>query len=494
VSVIPAEVDVDGEESQGFEAAVTAARAGGEGATQAEASGAGDAAARAVVSGSGDAAAESESPGAGDAAAQGGSRSPGAAAPQLGLAEREADWRREEARGDLTNLRLDAGLGLSLGAYAGAEVHTVAERVAAARGGADVQLVMLVAELEAREVEAPDGLSRVDWLRSLAPGLTGAQAKAFVTVGRAMADPVWRELAARVALQQISVPAAAVIIDFHTQTAPAADPDELATALQDLLGQAPGLRLEQVRTLARHHTEQVRPPKDEDRLDAGRRAASGLWFGQPTKNGMIPFRGLLDPERGAAMKSAVDGLAQPRPEKDECGRTIGPDPRTPATRRADALATLIGRAVAAADGVPVTDKAKIVVVIDWESLIGQVVGTGWTMTGDVLSAETVRRMACDATIIPMILGRKGEILDLGRHERLVTRGLRLALWQRDGGCTFPGCTVPATWCDAHHVIHWSRGGKTSLLTTALLCDGHHQHVHRHDLTATVTAHDVTWHL
>ena len=407
---------------------------------------------------------------------------------------RAADWAREEARGDLTNLRLDAGLGFDLGGYAGAEVHTVAERVAAARGSADVQLVSLVAELEAREIDAPDGLTRIDWLRSLAPGLTGAQAKAFVTVGTAMRDPGWRELAARVALQQISVPAAAVILDFHTQAAPAADPDELATATADLLAQAPGLRLEEVRRLVRHHTEQVRPPKDEDRLDAGRRAASGLWFGQPTKNGMIPFRGLLDPERGAAFKSAVDALAKPRPDKDECGRTIGPDPRTPATRRADALAELIGRAVAAADGVPVTDKAKIVVTIDWESLIGQVVGTGWTMTGDVLSAETVRRMACDATIIPMVLGRKGEILDLGRHERLVTRGLRLALWQRDGGCTFPNCTVPATWCDAHHVIHWSRGGTTSLLTTALLCDRHHVHVHRYDLTATVTTHDVTWHL
>jgi hypothetical protein len=408
-------------------------------------------------------------------------------------AQRESDWALHEDRGDLSNLRIDAGLGFPLHAHPATDVHAVAEQVAAARGTADVALVTLIADLERRDMQAPDGLSRVDWLRTLAPQLTGAQAKAFLTVARASNDPTWRDLTARVHLQQITVPAAAAILDFHSRVAPAADPDDLAVALGDLTDQAPTLTLEALHRLARHHTEQVRPPKDEDRLDAGRKAARGLWFGQPATNGMVPFHGRLDPEGAAMFKSAIDALSRPRPEKDECDRTIAPDPRTPATRRGDALVDLIGRAVQAATGVPVTDKAKIVVTLDWETLIGQLVGTGMTMTGDVLSAETVRRMACDATIIPAVLGRKGELLDLGREVSLVTRGLRLALWHRDGGCTFPGCTVPATWCDAHHVTHWSRGGKTSLLDTALLCSGHHDHVHRHDLTATVTAHDVTWH-
>jgi hypothetical protein len=408
-------------------------------------------------------------------------------------AEREADWAAREARGDLTGLRLDAALGFALDRHASSDVHHVAEQVAAARGSADVALVTLIADLERRGLDAPDGLTRTDWLRSLAPELTGAQAKAFVTVATAMNDPAWRDLTARVHLQQVSVPAAAVILDFYKQVAPAADPDDLHTALGDLLDQAPGLRLEQVRRLARHHTEQVRPPRDEDRLDAGRRAARGLWFGQPASNGMVPFHGRLDPEGAAIFKSAIDALAKPRPDKDERDLTTTPDLRTPATRRGDALVDLISRAVQAAPGVPTTDKAKVVVTIDWDTLIGQLVGTGLSMTGEILSPETVRRMACDASIIPMVLGRDGELLDLGREQRLVTKGLRLALWQRDGGCTFPGCTVPATWCDAHHVTHWSRGGRTSLLDTALLCSNHHDHVHRYDLTATVTAFGVTWH-
>ena len=416
------------------------------------------------------------------------------AAREADWAAREADWARSEDRGDLTNLRVDAGLGFPLHGHRGSDVHTVAEQVAAARGTADVQLVTLLADLERRDLPAPDGLSRTDWLRSLAPGLTGAQAKAFATVARAMTDPAWRDLTARVHLQQVTVPAAAAILDFHTRVAPAADPDDLQVALTDLTQQAPTLTLEALHRLARHHTEQVRPPRDEDRLDAGRKASRELWFGQPATNGMVSFRGRLDPEGAAIVKSAIDALARPRPDTDEHGSTIAPDPRTPATRRADALVDLISRAVQAAAGTPVTDKAKVVVTMHWDSLIGQVVGTGMTMTGDILSAETVRRMACDAAIIPTVLGSDGELLDLGRERRLVTPALRLALWQRDGGCTFPGCTVPATWCDAHHVTHWCRGGTTSLLNAALLCSRHHDHVHRYDLTATVTAFGVTWHL
>jgi hypothetical protein len=179
----------------------------------------------------------------------------------------------------------------------------------------------------------------------------------------------------------------------------------------------------------------------------------------------------------------------------------------------DALLTVVQRGVASADGVATTDKAKVVVLIDLDTLIRDVsdvgtstgagtstgigssvgVGAGATLTGDVLSPGVVRRMACEAEIIPMVLGGDGEPLDVGRGRRLVTRSQRLAHTVRDRGCTFEGCTVPATWCDAHHLDPWSRGGKTDLSNGALLCPRHHTHVHAHDLTATVTTTGVTWH-
>ena len=133
------------------------------------------------------------------------------------------------------------------------------------------------------------------------------------------------------------------------------------------------------------------------------------------------------------------------------------------------------------------------VTIDLERLTGAIRGAGATLDRQVLSARTVRKLACDASIIPMVLGGQGQPLDVGRTKRLVTPGLLAALWARDKACTYPGCGRPPLWCDAHHVQHWADGGTTCLTNLTLLCGHHHTVVHQRDLTATVTALDVTWH-
>ncbi len=71
-------------------------------------------------------------------------------------------------------------------------------------------------------------------------------------------------------------------------------------------------------------------------------------------------------------------------------------------------------------------------------------------TGPV-TASTVRKIACDADIIPVLLGSEGRILDIGRTSRVFPPHIRKALTARDQGCAFPGCTIPATWCEAHHI-------------------------------------------
>ena len=70
----------------------------------------------------------------------------------------------------------------------------------------------------------------------------------------------------------------------------------------------------------------------------------------------------------------------------------------------------------------------------------------------------VRRLACDAEIIPAILGTESQVLDVGRTSRLVTPGIWTALVLRDQHCAFPGCTRLPLACDAHHIIHWADGG------------------------------------
>jgi len=151
------------------------------------------------------------------------------------------------------------------------------------------------------------------------------------------------------------------------------------------------------------------------------------------------------------------------------------------------------RAAAAGGDAPATSKAQVVVLIDLEHLTDTLRGAGTTLTGQDLSPATVRKLACDASIIPIVLGSQGQPLDVGRTKRLVTPALLAALWVRDKHCTFPGCSRPANWCVAHHVIHWNDGGPTALTNLALLCQHHHTYVHRWDLTATITTLGVTWH-
>jgi hypothetical protein len=92
-----------------------------------------------------------------------------------------------------------------------------------------------------------------------------------------------------------------------------------------------------------------------------------------------------------------------------------------------------------------------------------------------VSAETSRRLSCDASVVPIRSGTDDTVLDIGRKTRTVPPSIRRALEARDRSCRFPGCT--ARRCDAHHVEHWMDGGDTSVKNLVLLCRRHHRAVH-----------------
>ena len=100
-------------------------------------------------------------------------------------------------------------------------------------------------------------------------------------------------------------------------------------------------------------------------------------------------------------------------------------------------------------------------------------GAGRTGTGQSTAPSVLRRLLCDADILPIVLGGPSEILDVGREQRLVTATIRAALNQRDQGCVFPGCDTPPDACHAHHIQPWWNGGTTSLGNLVLLCPHHH---------------------
>ncbi len=109
---------------------------------------------------------------------------------------------------------------------------------------------------------------------------------------------------------------------------------------------------------------------------------------------------------------------------------------------------------------------------------------GRTDAGDGLSAETCRRLLCDAGVVPFLHDDAGKTIDVGRKTRTIPAPLRRALEARDHTCRFPGCTN-RRWLDAHHLRHWLDGGETNLLNTALLCRRHHRYLHEYGFALAV---------
>jgi len=130
-------------------------------------------------------------------------------------------------------------------------------------------------------------------------------------------------------------------------------------------------------------------------------------------------------------------------------------------------------------------KANLTVTIDFEDLKAATADAiGQTVYSNGLSAATIRRLACDAKVIPVVLGSNSEPLDVGRCERLVTKAIRRALNTRDRGCVI--CNAPPVMCDAHHLISWIDGGETKVENLALVCRRHHTDLHHGHWTITIT--------
>ncbi len=190
------------------------------------------------------------------------------------------------------------------------------------------------------------------------------------------------------------------------------------------------------------------------------------------RDGGYELRGWLDREAAEIVRSALSPLAAPRPTTD-----TEVDLRDAAQRDADALVELARRALDSGE-LPTEggERPQVVVTVPLAVLQGRI-GSASLALGGPINADIARRIACDAQVIPVVLGARGEPLDVGRASYTVPTAIRRAVVLRDGGCAFPGCAVPARWCDIHHVVHWADQGPTSVGNCVALCGRHHRLVH-----------------
>ena len=151
---------------------------------------------------------------------------------------------------------------------------------------------------------------------------------------------------------------------------------------------------------------------------------------------------------------------------------------TPQQRAADALVDIVSAAEAVERGEATTTSlpvaaAQLQVLIPYTDLLDRTAASGLLSDGTPLSAGELRILACQADLIPVVLGSKGQVLDLGQTVRLAPPPLRRAIGLRDGGCAFPGCTTPMRHCDLHHIRPWQDGGPTNRDNIVALCRVHH---------------------
>lgn len=371
----------------------------------------------------------------------------------------------------------------------------VGEAVGAAQAlvqAAQSLLVSVTHEAIARGLPKESGHSVPDWIGTWAPGIDRPEALATARMAEAVDDERFDALTAKVGDGTARVSRANVITRLTQEMTPIATAASLQAVTDLMTAQVESTSLGGLKKMAsRVREELVEPDDDED--EDNTRASRRLLRRVGTVAGLAEWQLLLDAEGQAILSAALDPLSAPRPGADEHG-VEQLDHRTASTRRADALLEIIGRGVAAPEGTTQTEKAKIHVTIDHQALAGKVAGGGHTGTGEQLSAGTIRRLACDAQIIPIVLGGPSEPLDVGRVRRLFTPSQRAAVLLRDRGCSFPGCSMPAGWTDIHHIVHWVFGGASDLDNAAALCRRHHVIVHRYGYTATVTDTEVIWHL
>lgn len=218
-----------------------------------------------------------------------------------------------------------------------------------------------------------------------------------------------------------------------------------------------------------------------------------------------PLKVLLEKLFGTTLPNFTAPVVRKKPDshgqqalfsEDEIGDPIiGADGRTREQKLLDGLTAVFDTGMSLASttfptvgGLP----PQLSVIMDYQTLYDQLTHdcpvTGPTrptatnfisqalFTGPI-SPSSIRPLSCEADLIPAVLGSNGAVLEMGRKVRLFTEDQRRALIARDRGCAAPNCTIPAPWCDAHHVVPWKTGGTTSIGNAVLLCSHHHHAVH-----------------
>ena len=331
---------------------------------------------------------------------------------------------------------------------------------------AEARWLRVLAEFDRRGAAAGEGaVTTAGWLRAACRMSPGAVRQRVEVARRLAGMPL---VADALAAGDVSYDHARLICSAVEELAEVAGAEPAAAVQAPLVAAArmvDPLRLRREIENARHAIAPDASVSEVERIHARRRLSISS-----TLDGVVVLDGILDPEGGALLMSALAPVSVP----------AGPDdPRTPRQRRADGLVELCRRGLDRGDLPEIGgERPHLTVTVDVETLERRTPARAAELAwAGAVSGETARRLACDASISRVVTAGRSEPLDVGRRTRVVPPAIRTALAIRDGGCTHPGCDRPPPFTDAHHIRHWADGGPTSLDNLILLCRTHHRAVH-----------------
>jgi hypothetical protein len=326
----------------------------------------------------------------------------------------------------------------------------------------NTELLMLIAEYDQRRISSTEyELSTTAWLKHQCR-MSATEASGTVKTARALATmPDITEQAIAGNVVQSAIKLLARTRDIHPEKF--AEDETMFADISTYLNPA------DLSKAVSHWVQAVDYPSAFDDVESLRR--SRLFYFNKSYRGMWGATGDLDPESGHIISTALHSLTDP-------ANLDRGDTRSAPQRNADALTDICRFFLDHNDSVETSggEKPHITVTVDYQILSRELERLP-EIDGVAVDPETLRRLTCDAGIIPMVLGSDSEVLDIGRKTRTIPAAIRRALEQRDGGCTWKGCTAPASWTDAHHIIHWADGGATALYNLVLLCRRHHTATH-----------------
>lgn len=354
-------------------------------------------------------------------------------------------------------------------------------------------LAETVGEAQRRDLaSAPGGGSSpapslVAWLKTLGPAMSHREARDLVALGSRLVD----HSPTRAALAEGTVrPEQAEVIIAAVEALPAQlSVEEKARAERHLVVEAAHHPAQELKVLGKHLHEVVDPEGADEILarqleTEERRAARAtkltMW---DDGEGVTHGRFRLPTLQAHMLKVALHAITNPAlpdaiDRNDPEGRTIAGE-------------EILGQAFCRLlenlppEGLPITGgvNATVLVTIPLETLEGRLKAAELLGAGHRLSPGAARRLACQAGVIPAVLGSRSRVLDLGRRSRLHSKAQRTALAvEQRGSCGIAECDTPTAWADAHHVTGWARGGPTTLDNGVLLCPRHHTLTHTHETT------------